>query len=240
MIDTLRALLQVQSIDGVLKQERESSAAIPAEREAAIAARAAEDERLEAARGPVAEAERQHREMERQLADAEAQLAKLEEQKWEVTSKQAFAAMEREIGQASETKSSLEDQILEQLDVIEGAEKTLADAEAALRDGEALRAAAEKDRSAREATLGASIATLEERRAEHTNSIDAPTLKLYERVRAGKSPAVLMVKTENCPGCHTALAPQKRNEIRRGEALIPCLQCSRLLYGEVLAEAENA
>ena len=69
--------------------------------------------------------------------------------------------------------------------------------------------------------------------------VDAATLKLYERVRSSKSPAVMMVTTVNCPGCHTALAPQTRNEIRRGEALIPCLRCGRLLYPETLAEAET-
>lgn len=239
MIETLRALLQVQSIDAVLKQERDAFAALPSEREAAQSAHAKEAKRVESARAPVTDADRQHREMERQLADAEAQLAKLEEQKWEVTSKQAFAAMEREITQTQEAKSALEDQILEQLDVIENAETELANAEATQRDGEVQRAADEKERSAREGTLNTSIATLEGRRAEQTGLVDAATLKLYERVRSSKSPAVMMLKTVNCPGCHTALAPQTRNEIRRGEALIPCLRCGRLLYPETLEEAEN-
>jgi predicted nucleic acid-binding Zn-ribbon protein len=237
VIDTLRSLLQVQVIDAELKQKREVLAAVPAEREKALAAHDAEVARVEAARGPVAEAERQRRELEHQLADAEAQLAKFEEQKWEVTSKQAFAAIEREIGHANEAKSTLEDQILEQLDAIDAVERALAHAETAQRGGVQQRDLEEKERSAQEATMEGAIAALEAQRAEYTTSIEAPLLKLYDRVRATKLPVVLMAGGENCPGCHTPIAPQKRNDIRRGAELVPCLRCSRLLYGEALAEA---
>jgi predicted nucleic acid-binding Zn-ribbon protein len=236
VIEILRALLRLQTIDGELQSSNEALALIARQREAEAAARSAESAAAEAAGAPVQEADKLHRQLERELADAELLLAKLEVQKYEVTSKQAFEAIEREIAQAAENKSSLEDRILEQLDVIEGVEGALTSAEQAARQGEERGGGAERAHADLEATQRAEIARLEALRAEQCAGIDAAALAQYDRIRATNWPVLLQVSEKTCPGCRVVLVPQKFNDIRKTQSIETCLRCGRILYAATVVE----
>jgi len=70
-------------------------------------------------------------------------------------------------------------------------------------------------------------------RAELVTKIDAAALAMYERIRE-RHPcdAVVAVKGQACAGCYIQVAPQLIVEIARGDTLVKCRGCGRILYLE--------
>ncbi len=81
-------------------------------------------------------------------------------------------------------------------------------------------------------SIESDIKKLERKREKTLKDISSGTLKIYNRLRKGKS--VLAVSTVNpvkhsCKGCFKQLPPQKVLEIRRGNKIILCENCGRIL-----------
>jgi uncharacterized protein len=56
-------------------------------------------------------------------------------------------------------------------------------------------------------------------------------LKIYERLLANKRDRVIVpIENRNCNGCHISLTAQHENLVRKGERLIFCEHCSRILF----------
>ncbi len=56
-------------------------------------------------------------------------------------------------------------------------------------------------------------------------------LKIYERLLKNKKDRVVVpMENRTCSGCHIALTAQHENSVRKGERLIFCEHCSRILY----------
>jgi hypothetical protein len=98
-----------------------------------------------------------------------------------------------------------------------------------LRDENAPRLAARlAERSAAEMAL----AVLKDRRANHSVRIDPKAVRLYERVRGGRSSRALAPMTEEgaCGHCFNILPLQEQTEVRSGGALRRCEGCGVILY----------
>ena len=81
-------------------------------------------------------------------------------------------------------------------------------------------------------SIESDIKKLERKREKTLKDISSGTLKIYNRLRKGKSG--LAVSTVNpvkhsCKGCFKQLPPQKVLEIRRGNKIILCENCGRIL-----------
>jgi predicted nucleic acid-binding Zn-ribbon protein len=125
--------------------------------------------------------------------------------------------------------SECETRILEAMDSIEAgrAQQQAADAaERATRarvDGEL----AEFD--ARQKKLEAELAELDAARALVGPKLDAQIFSLYERIASRRHPALALVSGELCEGCRVGIPAQNYLEIIKGERLITCENCKRIL-----------
>jgi predicted nucleic acid-binding Zn-ribbon protein len=74
---------------------------------------------------------------------------------------------------------------------------------------------------------------LKKEREAMTVSADPEIMKIYERLLQNKKDRVI-VPMENriCSGCHIALTAQHENAVRKGERLVFCEHCARILYWE--------
>ena len=55
----------------------------------------------------------------------------------------------------------------------------------------------------------------------------------YERIKDGRGGhAVVVISGEVCAGCHTTLPPQFAAEIRKGDEILTCENCGRILIWE--------
>jgi uncharacterized protein len=137
----------------------------------------------------------------------------------------------REIEHSSRELNAKEEAILTSLGEIEALDsdlEALADAVAKLR--------AEKEAMDKE--VKETLINIEERQKRHQEErtrvaalIDPASLSLYNRVkdRSPMDPAVV-VKNGICSGCYMQVPPQAVVQVSKGDALIKCRGCGRILY----------
>jgi predicted nucleic acid-binding Zn-ribbon protein len=126
----------------------------------------------------------------------------------------------------------LETKVLEQMEAAETAEKTLAERDpefARLRaeHEERLRAFEEQTRAWSE-ELEARRRDREQRFASLPPGIKATYQRIVARIRDGV--ALAEARNGSCSACFMALRPQLMSQIRRGDEIITCDNCNRILY----------
>ena len=80
------------------------------------------------------------------------------------------------------------------------------------------------------------LSQLAKEEAKSSEGIDGETIIKFQRIIRRNSNGIVAVKGNVCDGCHMILPDQFANEVRRGEKLLFCPYCSRILFYE---EAEN-
>ena len=79
-------------------------------------------------------------------------------------------------------------------------------------------------------SVGSKIQIKEAERKHLADQIGKRAISVYERIRKGKGgAAVVAVKKRACGACYKALPPQRIQEIRKGDRLITCDSCGRML-----------
>lgn len=143
-----------------------------------------------------------------------------------------YTAAIREADAARKQISALETQVLEQMEVFEGAEKELAERAPEV---EKLRGEMEASFKAFDEQAKAHQERLEAGRAEHEKllrELPKTTSALYNRISARIRDGVALAEARNgaCMACYMALRPQVMADVRRGEEVITCDNCNRILY----------
>ena len=223
-------MLRLQESDGLIRAAEEELAGFPRQREEAQSAAASDRSAVEEAAERQAEREREHRNLEGELQDADRLVEKLDAQVYEVTSKQAMDAIQSELEAAKQTKSDLEDRILEMLEQIEAATEAVESATTHERDANERREHEAEARDAREKELDTALERLVEERAQRATEIEAGALRQYEEARRRAWPVLALATTKSCPACRIVIAPQKWNDIGSGRKLVTCGSCHRILY----------
>ncbi len=88
-------------------------------------------------------------------------------------------------------------------------------------------------------SIETSKATLYKARDEQTRAMDGKILSFYEKIKnwAGNS-AVVPVRNQACYGCYMKINDKSYSDLIRGEDIVTCPHCGRVLYIEV--DSENA
>ena len=239
MVEALERLLELQRLDDQLIALEGERDAAP-ERHGRIAARRADcDARLDAGKQSLRDAEAAQRRAEQDLQEQEALHTKLESQQHQVKSNEAYTALLQEMEAARQAISDCETRILEGMEGIEGAKAALEEAERQVAEERGQLDAEERALTAREEEVGQGIARLRGER-EAFSDIPAPLLQRYERVSARRRPAVVVIRKEVCAGCQVDIPAQAFIEILRGEEIVACGTCTRILVHEEKLSAPKA
>jgi hypothetical protein len=84
---------------------------------------------------------------------------------------------------------------------------------------------------ARSAGITSDLEALMAERAEKAAVVDVKWLPKYERLLKSKKDRVLVqVEHGVCGGCNMTLAPHVVHDARRGDMMVSCSHCGRLLY----------
>lgn len=143
-----------------------------------------------------------------------------------------YTAAIREADAARKQISALETQTLEQMEILE-------QAEAALTERAAEVASLNSDREARlkafDEETQQQAAELESSRAERErifNTLPKPMSAQYKRISVRIRDGVAVAEARNgaCMACFMALRPQAMSQVRRGEEVVTCENCNRILY----------
>jgi len=225
----MRQLIVIRDLDEELAVVGGDLTRIPEERQTIERELVVARETLTQAKELLASEEVEERRLEGKMREQEALLQRLNAQSSQVTSSQAYEALQHELEQAGTASSEFETRALELMESIDQVRGELTAAEDRLQRAEERAPNQLEELSVREKRRTAEREALLERREKACQSLDASLLAHYERVAQQRRPAVGIVEGGICPECRIALPTMRANEIQRAEKVHACSSCHRLL-----------
>src|SRR4026209_1935890 len=228
----LQKLIALQNLDTTIRKLEKDQQATPerrAEIEKEFEQRAFEIRALENRRD---EARHARTRLETEVGEQRLRVERAERNLMSSKKPDEYTAAIREADAARKTISGLETQILEQMEQLEQAEGSLkerADEIASLNSDREAKLKAFDDHAG---TIGDRLAAARKEREELFAALPKPMSAQYARIktRIRDGVAVAEARNRSCSACFMALRPQMMAEIRRGEDIITCDNCGRILY----------
>jgi uncharacterized protein len=234
----LEQLVALQNVDTGIRRLQSDLESIPrrrAEIESEFDQRAFEFKALQLT-GETARATRTG--LDRELAEQRVRMEKAERDLMASNNSKVYEAAIRERDAAKKHISELETKVLEQMEAAESAEKQLAEREpefARLRaeHEERLRAFEEQTRS-----WGVELVARRAERERMFSSLPPAVKNTYQRIVARIRDGFALAEARNgsCSACFMALRPKLMSQIRRGDEIITCDNCNRILYYQPAAQ----
>ena len=174
---------------------------------------------------------KERRELEQDIQENENKAEKSKIKLNNVKSNKEYSAALKEIEDLNKESSSLEDRVLQLMEEIESLEKICVEKNNTQAE---LKTEFEREKQEIEKNLvelEKKLAFLEKEREKYYNAVDQEILKKYLYIRNAKSGlAIGPVVNAVCQICHMGIPPQKFNELIRGESLMTCPNCNRIMY----------
>ena len=228
----LQQLVALQNLDTTIRKLEKELEAIPqrrAEIEAEFDQRAFEIRALENRRD---EAKVTRARLENEVVEQKGRAERAERNLMSSKKQDEYTAAIREADAARKQISTLETQILETMEVLEqteGALKERAEEIASLNsDREARLKLFDDETRSQSEQLTAARAEREKVSAALPKAMSSLYSRISARIRDGV--AVAEARNRSCTACFMSLRPQVMAEIRRGEEVITCDNCGRILY----------
>lgn len=232
MQQTLRQLIETEKASAEIDRLDAELAKFPVEHELIASELREAEEEVNQAKSALEHEELEERRLESQMRDQEELILKLTHQSAQVSSNQAYTALQNELEAAEMAKTEFETQALEHMEAIDAAKTVVGLAEEKL--AEFVTAApgrGEEIDSRRKVAEGERVAAVAWR-AKECDGVDPKIMKRFDAVRAKKQPAVAILSTTSCPECKLVLPRIRYSEINRLEEIFECSNCKRLLAPE--------
>lgn len=225
----LAALEELQALDMETFDFRKELQQIPENLEVMRTDVARVGELLQRERDRLVEAEHWRSEREREISVQNELLMKSKAKLQGARSEKEMKAAQREIDTIKKTISDGEEEALKVMQAIDQYRNAIDEHTREFAELEAHLAASEKEAEERMVDLRGQIAKTDDRRKEISGRISTRTLRLYERIHKRLEMAIVEAREGKCIGCHMELMPQMYIELQKGEKLIQCTNCLRIL-----------
>lgn len=237
MQKNLKVLTELQEIDLKADGLREEKEVVLGEI-AALEQRVNEAEEAVAARKAELEAVMADKEeVEANLATEEENIARSEARLKEIKTQKEYQAVSKEISSAKKLKQELEEQVLQKLARAEEIKGEIAAMEGDLQALEENTSARKAEFEGRAGELQDAIAADSAAREAAVKSLPASLMKRYNTLREQRRGiAVVEARDGSCLGCNMQLPPQLYNSLFRGDDLISCPHCQRVLVLKIEAQ----
>ena len=228
----LEKLIALQNLDTSIRKLEKDLEAIPERRaqiEGEFDRRAFEIRALESRRD---EAKHARARLENEVTEQKGRVERAERNLMSSKRQDEYTAAIREADAARKQISTLETQILEQMESLDQADAALkerADEIVTLNsDREARLKSFDEETKSQSELLAKQRVEREQLFANLPNSMSGMYARIRGRIRDGV--AVAEARNRSCTACFMSLRPQVMAEIRRGEDVITCDNCGRILY----------
>jgi predicted nucleic acid-binding Zn-ribbon protein len=228
----LQQLVALQNLDTSIRKLQAELEAIPqrrAEIETEFDQRAFEIRGLETRRD---EARHARTRLETEVGEQRVRVERAERNLMSSKKQDEYTAAIREADAARKQISTLETQILEQMESLEKAEASLTERGEEIAtlntDREARLRAFDEETKQQADKLALSRAERERLVAALPKSMGALYVRISARIRDGV--AVAEARNGACMACFMSLRPQAMAQVRRGEEVVTCDNCNRILY----------
>jgi predicted nucleic acid-binding Zn-ribbon protein len=228
----LQQLVALQKLDTSIRKLQAELEAIPqrrAEIEKEFDQRAFEIRALENSRD---DARHTRARLELEIAEQRVRVERADRNLMSSKKQDEYTAAIREADAARKQISALETQTIEQMEVLEKAETSLNERGEEIAtlnsDREARLNAFDEETKAQADKLATSRAERERLVAALPKAMGAQYVRTVARIRDGV--AVAEARNGACMACFMALRPQAMAQVRRGEEIVTCDNCNRILY----------
>lgn len=170
-----------------------------------------------------------------ELKEAEERAAKSKDRMMHVSGQKEYNALEKELDQFKRKTDETREQLEHLKDDIERAEKSISEKEEKIRTLQKEISEAEAEAQGRMMSLEGKLGALQTQRATASKIVKQHVIRRYDFIRkrlGGKAIVPVTRESEACSGCCMRLAPQLYIELQRGNNLVTCPTCQRILYFE--------
>ncbi|MEX0828926.1 MAG: C4-type zinc ribbon domain-containing protein [Nitrospirales bacterium] len=231
MNSQLQFLIELQKFDLRIFQIQDSQRKAPDLLKAAESPLQDKLSRLQVLKNTGESLVKQQRGAERELATQEDSLHKVRSRLSELKTNKEYQAHLFEIEQARKKKDSIEEGVLETMERVEENKKTVEELEAEIKEAQVVFDAEKARLDSQFAELANELAVLNQQQQQVAEAVDKSLLARYSRLKTiRKGFAVAEVKEGACGGCRLQLPPQLVADVRRGDELLDCSYCHRILY----------
>jgi predicted nucleic acid-binding Zn-ribbon protein len=231
MHPSLEHLIRLQQLETDAGERKRRLADLPARVMKADAAVAAAKAAREAVAAQVAENTASRRAADRELGVVQARLTKYKDQLMEVKTNKEYTTMQHEIATAEDGVRGFEDQILTLMMSADELAASLKAADAAVAAEERTAAAVRSDVETERGRLEAELAGLTSTRAAIEQQMSPEYVRLFnDGVATRRGVAVSAIRDGHCEACQVTVRPQQIMQARRGDDIVLCESCKRILY----------
>ncbi|MGA8573873.1 MAG: zinc ribbon domain-containing protein [Desulfobaccales bacterium] len=238
MLPELSRLIEVQELDKVIQEVTGELSQLPGELKTEEAA--LEDLRVQQAAGlqELEDLQKQRRDTEAEIAAMEDGITKSRGRLMEIKSNIEYKAMLKEIAFKEDQRDQFETRMLQLMELLEERKRLLEEAETLIQERQALLGQRAAEVAAAVKVLEQRLKVLEEQRKGLRKGVPAPLLKRYEFIRQRRNgTAIAPVQDGVCFGCHMNILPQQFIDLQKGEEILQCPHCQRILYWQEEAES---
>lgn len=176
------------------------------------------------------------------LASAEASRESGEKGMDNITTHREYEALDKQISEATEKEAEIRKELQKE-------EKYFAELDESLKSDESMIKAQEDDLNAGKDSLSkemdkyktqlSKLQKKEDGIVPNVNEYDPEIVYKFQRIIQRNSQGIVAVKNGVCEGCHMILPAQFANEVRKGEKILFCPYCSRILFYQESDETEE-
>jgi predicted nucleic acid-binding Zn-ribbon protein len=222
LLELQRIDIRIEAVEGFLDSLPEKKSELASERSEA-------EQKVENKRSELEEAKKELRGKERQLKDGEERLKQIQAKLNQVKTNKEYEAALKEMEDQKQANGDLEEGILRLYDRVEEAEARGVELEAEWNEQVEDFDRREKELEKKTASAQAELEDQRGKRSGMVESISPVSLEHYEKVRKHSGRGVARAESEVCQGCHCHIPPQVYNEVLKGDRMITCNNCSRIL-----------
>ena len=231
MTAQIEQVSRLQSLDLQIAELQKEIAALPKHIAGIEKALDSHLRRLEADRAALVANQKERKRLEDEIKIQEQKISKLKDQMLGAKTNEQYRAFQHEIEFCETEVRKHEDRILDLMGESEPLDANVKGAEASLKE-EKQQVDAEKVK-ARERTAAdeKQLAQLDGDRKVIVAAVKPQLLSAYERIRKKWHRVVVAEATDGrCSACQIVLRPQFLQDLRRGDELMFCESCGRILY----------
>ncbi len=230
MRDQLKALVRLAEIDSLAKDIDDRLKGIPIELEERRAGVRRLEDLVARQKAGIDEAQRLFTQQELDISARTDQLGKSRSKSAKARTMREAEAAERELETVRRTIKDGEGERDRLKERIEKSRAGLTDPETALAEQKAELELAETASALKLAELRIEREKTLVGRSEVAAKIDKAQLRIYDRLRTKLSPAVAEAANATCMACRISIAPNRFMQLAKGNEIMPCLHCMRILY----------
>lgn len=231
MKEDLSQLIALQDIDLLIKKLDDEMAADYADLEKRQASIADKRGLLNNHTSTIEEGEQRRRELEAEMEDEIAHIKDRQTKLMNVQTNREYQSLLKEIEEAKKLNKTREAEIVDLMEQAERLQQKITEQNNVCQSEEDLLNEAKGKVDELAADIDKKKAKYQKKRNTQAKKIKASLLRRYDQLREKRNGlAITGVTNGVCQGCYMNIPPQQFNEVLRGDQLLSCPTCQRMMF----------